>query len=261
MKRFFSIILSGIFVLSTVAPTFASEPTNNINMVENMINCGASRLINESTEKSGVENYTIETAGVLANIKKEPVSNGDLYTVHEGELTNEILITPIGEIYLDGNLVTFSTTSQATATSDITTRSYYESWDYNDRAFAPGPYTSNEITKKTTVRLEQKISQLSLSVIAGIVAAGLFKDMSVGVAAGLLSYKGLAEYYDWLNAFDPEASCLYIKKTTWTNGNPDLGSSTLKYYFKITTEYYKDSKYKDYHSGGTIYALQSINNH
>jgi hypothetical protein len=147
MKRFFSIILSGIFVLSTVVPTFASETTNNIDMIENMINCGASTLINESTEKSGVENYTIETAGVLANVKKEPVSNGDLYTVHEGELTNEVLITPNGEIYLDGNLVTISTSSQATARSTITTRSYYEYWEFDeDTPFAPGPYNSKTTT-------------------------------------------------------------------------------------------------------------------
>lgn len=109
--------------------------------------------------------------------------------------------------------------------------------------------------------MEQKISQVSLSAMAGIFAAGVFKSMKAGVAIGLFSYKGLGEYYDWLNAFNPEASCLYIKKTTWTNGKPDLGSSTMKYYFKITTEYYKDSKYKDYHSGDTIYALQSIKNH
>ncbi|WP_304508707.1 hypothetical protein, partial [Anaerotignum sp.] len=157
--------------------------------------------------------------------------------------------------------VTISTTSQETRLSAITPRSYYEYWDFDeDTPFAPGPYRSNKRTEKTTVRLGQKITQVSLTGVAFIVCTGLFGP-GAGACCGAFTYKGIDEIYDWLNAFNPEASCLYVKKTTWTNGNPDLNSSTMKYYFKIRTQYYKDSKFKEYHSGGTLYGVQSIVNH
>lgn len=225
-----------------------------------MVNSGVSTLINKSTETTGAKNYTVETSGNLANIKKEAASNGVLYTVQEGDLLNQILITPSQDIYLDGKLVTISTISQTASRAAITPMAYYESWDFDDTAFAPGPYTSNKMTTKTTVALGRKISQVSLSGVALIVCTA-FGGPASGATAAAFTYSGLDEIYSWLDAYNPDASSLYIKKTTWSNGNPDLGSSTLKYYFKIKTEYYKDSKYKEYHSGGTLYGVQSIRNH
>lgn len=86
MKRFFSVILSGVFIFSTVTPCFANASTDNIDLVDKMVSCGVSKIVNESVETPGVEIYTIETAGVLAKVKKESVSNGMLYTVQEGNI-------------------------------------------------------------------------------------------------------------------------------------------------------------------------------
>lgn len=87
----------------------------------------------------------------------------------KGTLTNEVLITPNEDIYLDGNLVTVSTTTQGAELSSISPRAYYEYWDYDTTAFATGPYDKNKTTKETTVALQQKIGQVTLSAVAGIV--------------------------------------------------------------------------------------------
>lgn len=84
---------------------------------------------------------------------------------------------------------------------------------------------------------------------------------SLSANAGLMIRAGMTAYFDYLNDNLPDGETLYVKKTLWSNGNPDTTSSPMEYYYKIRLVYYADDSFSTEVSRDTFYGTLYIQNH
>ncbi|WP_312071733.1 hypothetical protein [Anaerotignum propionicum] len=272
MKKFVSVLLTCILTFSLTMPCYAEKQQDNVDgsLIDLMVSDAGTTVLTEQELQKGIKTYTIKTTGVLANVQEEEVEDGVLYTFVEGNLKNELLVTPEYDMYLDGNLVTVKVETENENAGVISPRAYYEYWKVSDSPFASGSYTTGKSTQKISLSLNEAFRDIAYSTLVGMVigaAVGMVYGGSVGATAGTvtgaISAGGLAIYREYMRRNNPEQSVAYLRRTFTTNGKPNTTSSPLEYYYKILVEYSYDYNFKtsSITSTDTFYGIQYIANH
>lgn len=143
---------------------------------------------------------------------------------------------------------------------NIIPRAYYEWWEFSNSAPAAGTYNVGGNTQKINVELNQKIASFAFSKLAQYLLYGTLGG-SLAANTGLLLRAGMTEYFDYLNDNLPDGKTLFVKKTLWSNGNPDTTSNPMEYYYKIRLIYYTNDDFNTEVSRDNFYGTLYIQNH
>lgn len=247
-------------IMATSSTSFVlAGPNESINAVDKLIVSGVYDL-NEVVELAdGTKKYNITVDGIETDIMEKEMDEGIVYTFNDGCLIDEVVLTSAGDIILNGKTVKV-TEEEIVETRSISPRAYIETWETSSTPYASGPYNVGGALQKSTVELDQKINQVTLSALAMIVVTAILGPVS-GVSAAKGAYAGLDEAYSWIKAANPDAENLYVERRIWTNGNPNTSSSPMEFYSWIEVNYYEDKDSTICRGEGSFYALQKITNH
>lgn len=262
MKKILAISMATVMAVSSTSFAFAGQDkTMKIDgdIINLMISSGIYDLQEEVKLADGTKVYNIAIDGIDTKITEKNLLDGVLYTFDDGCLSNEVVLTDSGDIFLDGNKVNVIE-EETKDVHAIAPRAYIETWETSSTEYAPGPYNVGGALQSTTVDFEKKVNQITLSALAFVVVTSILGP-AVGAAAAKGAYDGLADAYDWLKANDPEATNMYVKKRIWTNNKPDTSSTPMKYYYWIEVKYYQDKASSICRGDGSFYGLQKITNH
>lgn len=108
--------------------------------------------------------------------------------------------------------------------------------------------------------LNQKYAAYGVSKLATILLADTLGG-SISANVGLMLQAGMTKYFEYLNDNLPDGKTLYVKKTLWSNGNPDTTSTPMEYYYKIRLIYYTDKNFDTEVSRDNFYGTLYIQNH
>ena len=212
--------------------------------------------------KSGEKHYTIEFPGhKTSEVTQKSVDEGELYTFTEGDLSDELLITPNGDMFVDGNKVevTVETNGNEGFIENFAAnpRAYYEHWGVSPDKFSSGQYTQGEFEEKIRVTIGKAIVDTTYGLFISIIFTNLF----VGAVVTVAFYAGLAYYYDYQADKNPDEQHAYVVRTKWTNGKEELGGNPIIYYYFVKMQYATDRKFINLMDGDEFYAKLSITNH
>lgn len=258
MKKLLSICMALIMSISSISIVFAKESQAEAKRL------GATEILNVKTLDSGSKIYTAMYGDVQNLVTESKVANGTLYTFEQDDLKNELLITKDGKMYLDGDIVKVTMSCDNAVENkndDAVARAYYEYWDISKTKFAPGSYVYNRQEYSYRLQLAKKFSQLTVGAIAGVVIGALFANPTAGAVAAFKTYDGFAEFYDWMNAINPDQDTAYVRKIIWSNGNPNTNINPIESYFEVNTTYSDDEDFSSSEYSDNFYAIQYINNH
>lgn len=190
-----------------------------------------------------------------------------LLSVDEGSIHNDVVYTPDGTIYVDGNLITYNVEKETASTANdptivpkagaITKYSVYNwKFDKNGNVIIPSGFSQKD-SGTGTVNLSGNLASIAISVLISCIVNGLLggvRGLVSGVASSVVSAvlsEALSMNTSQMNALReayPDAKKLNFKYYAYgKNGNDSLYSEFL-YLFKI---YGPDDKTFD---GSFVYA-------
>lgn len=249
MKKLFSIFLALIIAITSVQFVFASETQ-----------CSSIQLIEEKNDGSKVYGFTFQ--GVENTIEVKEINNGTMYVCRDGNKTNQLLFLDSGKILLDGEEVKITTTCIDEGSTDVSTptpRAYYEIVETSKSPFAPGPYTTGGATYVSNIETEQKIKTFSLGVLISLVGGAFFPDANTYTSTGFSG--ALEAFLTQIIEEQYEGKSFYYRRRVWSNGNPDLSGSPLKYYYWYEVTYCDNHSFIGIKQDDSFYSMTKITNH
>ena len=261
-EKMLAIGMAAVMTISSTSFAFAGQNKpvkSDDNIIDLLVSSGIYDLKEEKRLTDGTKMYSITIDGVDTEITEKEATDGMVYTFDDGLLSNEVILTNSGDIFLDGKRVNVI----EEGTEDIraiSPRAYIETWETSSTPYAPGPYNVGGALKASTVDWDKKVNQVTLSALAFVVVTAILGPLE-GVAAARGAYNGLAEAYDWLRAADPDATNLWVERRIWTNNKPNTSSNPMEYYSWIEVKYYKNKNSATAIGDGSFYGLQKITNH
>ena len=264
MKKMLSIGMAMIITISSVQIAFANtEKTFVSDPMDMFFESGIFVLEDKETLENGTDMYNIVIDGTKTEICRKITDEGNLYTFDDGQLTDEVLISTLGDVFLNGKRIEVlekEIETSETSKAAISPRAYYETWETSNTDYSYGPYDKGGKAYRSTILLEQKIAQCTAAALAFTVVTALLGP-AVGAGAARGVYDGMAEFQSWVIAYKPELASLYVEKRLWSNGRSDTNNGRIKYYYKGQIGYFPDSSFNVAKATSTFYAVQEITNH
>lgn len=203
----------------------------------------------KATEEA--ECFDVIVDGTVNTIEKTILENGDvLCLIQEGDLTNEMLITKEGKVYIDGSLISVGETEDElepliidysifVPTASVARAQRYEfttKCPYGN----PSDYTNSTTVKKVLSLGEKKFKDVLISTWATIVKAAI---SLISAPAAVITALGMKVALTYLKSKHPNNKAASIKDVRSVHKTKGFTVSSSMSVAKHSTTYYVNKDY------------------
>ncbi|MDO4854900.1 MAG: hypothetical protein Q4A43_05795 [Coriobacteriia bacterium] len=183
-----------------------------------------------------------------SSVKVEKTSQGVIsLDVTEGDLHNDVVFTPSGKIYLDGEEVVVTEESEATVTvaDNVEPAQFVASKSTKDPLHGKATYYYYGADKVKSLKLAKSIKDLALEAFISIVTAIMTKNGGLAVTVTSYGYKALT-------SLSPYSKVMSISQKKYKPNKKDYAGKFTGVAKAVTT-YYTKANYKGSKKSYTSY--------